>query len=85
MFALYITGRVKIYKAGHPAKVLHVELCLKTFRVSRVYETIRWQVFVSHLDRVAKVATCGGSRTDTAVDECRNEMVDRVARYRFDK
>ena len=24
-----------------------------------------------------------GSRTDTAVDECRNEMVDRVARYRF--
>ena len=25
-----------------------------------------------------------GSRTDTAVDECRNEMVDRVARYRFD-
>ena len=26
----------------------------------------------------------GGSRTDTAVDECRNEMVDRVARYRFE-
>ena len=26
----------------------------------------------------------GGSRTDIAVDECRNEMVDRVARYRFD-
>ena len=26
----------------------------------------------------------GGSRTDTAVDECRNDMVDRVARYRFD-
>ena len=26
----------------------------------------------------------GGSRTDTAVDESRNEMVDRVARYRFD-
>ena len=25
-----------------------------------------------------------GSRTDTAVDECRNEMVDCVARYRFD-
>ena len=25
-----------------------------------------------------------GSLTDTAVDECRNEMVDRVARYRFD-
>ena len=25
-----------------------------------------------------------GSRTDTVVDECRNEMVDRVARYRFD-
>ena len=25
-----------------------------------------------------------GSRTDTAVDECRNEMVDRVATYRFD-
>ena len=25
-----------------------------------------------------------GSRTDTAVDECRNGMVDRVARYRFD-
>ena len=25
-----------------------------------------------------------GSRTDTAVDECRNEMVDRVARYGFD-
>ena len=24
-----------------------------------------------------------GSRTDTAVDECRNEIVDRVARYRF--
>ena len=24
-----------------------------------------------------------GSRIDTAVDECRNEMVDRVARYRF--
>ena len=24
------------------------------------------------------------SRTDTAVDDCRNEMVDRVARYRFD-
>ena len=24
------------------------------------------------------------SRTDTAVDECRNEMVDRVARYQFD-
>ena len=27
----------------------------------------------------------GGSRTDTAVDEIRNEIVDRVARYRFDK
>ena len=26
----------------------------------------------------------GDSRTDTAVDESRNEMVDRVARYRFD-
>ena len=25
------------------------------------------------------------SRTDTAVDECKNGMVDRVARYRFDK
>ena len=26
-----------------------------------------------------------GSRTDTtAVDECRNEMIDRVASYRFD-
>ena len=25
-----------------------------------------------------------GSRTDTAVDEYTNEMVDRVARYRFD-
>ena len=25
-----------------------------------------------------------GSRTDTAGDESRNEMVDRVARYRFD-
>ena len=24
-------------------------------------------------------------RIDTAVDECRNEMVDRVARYRFDQ
>ena len=26
----------------------------------------------------------GGNRTDTAVEESRNEMVDRVARYRFD-
>ena len=26
----------------------------------------------------------GGSRTDTAVGECRNEVVDRVARYQFD-
>ena len=26
----------------------------------------------------------GGSRTDTAVGECKKEMVDRVARYRFD-
>ena len=26
----------------------------------------------------------GGSRTDTAGDESRNEMVDRVARYWFD-
>ena len=26
-----------------------------------------------------------GSRTDTAVDEYRNEMVHRVARYRFDQ
>ena len=25
----------------------------------------------------------GGSRPDTFVDECSNEMVDRVARYRF--
>ena len=25
-----------------------------------------------------------GCCIDTAVDECRNEMVDRVARYRFD-
>ena len=25
-----------------------------------------------------------GSRTVTAVDECKNEVVDRVARYRFD-
>ena len=25
-----------------------------------------------------------GSRTDTAVDEYRNEMADRVARYRFE-
>ena len=27
----------------------------------------------------------GGSCTDTAVDECTNEIVARVARYRFDK
>ena len=27
----------------------------------------------------------GSSRTDIAVDECRNEMVDRVVRYRFDQ
>ena len=27
----------------------------------------------------------GGSRTDIAVDKCRNERVDRVARYQFDK
>ena len=27
----------------------------------------------------------GVSRTDTAVDECKNKIVDRVARYRFDK
>ena len=27
----------------------------------------------------------GGIRTDTALDECRNEMVDRVATYRFDE
>ena len=27
----------------------------------------------------------GGSRTDTAVGEIRNEMVDRVARYRTSK
>ena len=26
----------------------------------------------------------GRSRTDTAVDESRNEMLDRVARHRFD-
>ena len=26
----------------------------------------------------------GGRRTITAVDECRNEMIDRVARYWFD-
>ena len=26
----------------------------------------------------------GGNRTDAAVDEFRNEMVDRVPRYRFD-
>ena len=26
----------------------------------------------------------GGNRTDAAVDEDRNEMVDRVSRYRFD-
>ena len=26
-----------------------------------------------------------GSRIDTAVDECRNEMVDRVTKYRFDQ
>ena len=25
-----------------------------------------------------------GSPTDTAVDECRDEMIDRVARYRLD-
>ena len=25
-----------------------------------------------------------GSRTDIAVDECRKQMIDRVARYRFD-
>ena len=25
-----------------------------------------------------------GSRTDRATDECRNEMIDRVARCRFD-
>ena len=25
-----------------------------------------------------------GSCTDTAVDECKNEMIDQVARYRFD-
>ena len=24
-----------------------------------------------------------GSRTDTAIDDCRNEMIDGVARYRF--
>ena len=26
----------------------------------------------------------GGSHTNTAVDESRNEMVDRAARYRFE-
>ena len=26
----------------------------------------------------------GGSRTDATVDKCRNDMVDRVARYGFD-
>ena len=26
----------------------------------------------------------GGSRTDTVVDECRNKMIGRVARYRCD-
>ena len=33
-----------------------------------------------------KPGVCGGgsSRTDTAVRECRNEMVDRVARCQFD-
>ena len=26
----------------------------------------------------------GSSQTDTVVDECRNEVADRVARYQFD-
>ena len=26
----------------------------------------------------------GSNRSDTAVDECKNEMVNRVARYQFD-
>ena len=26
----------------------------------------------------------GGGRTDTAVNKCRNETVDRLARYQFD-
>ena len=26
----------------------------------------------------------GSSHTDTVVDECRNEVADRVARYQFD-
>ena len=35
--------------------------------------------------RAATKGNRGGSRTDIiAEDECRNEMVDRVARYQFD-
>ena len=47
--------------------------------------------WLSHATEDAKGGDKGGrgwkgrdSRTDPAVDECRNEMVDRVARYRFD-
>ena len=34
--------------------------------------------------RAATRGAGGGSRTDTAVDECRNERIDRVTRYLFD-
>ena len=37
------------------------------------------------LGKLSLITKGRGSRTDTAVvDECRNEMVDRVVRYRFD-
>ena len=38
----------------------------------------------SGLRPAAEDAKGDGSRTDTAVDESRNERVDRVTRYRFD-
>ena len=34
--------------------------------------------------RQGEIGGAGGGRTDTAVDECRNDMLDRVTRCRFD-
>ena len=46
-----------------------------------------WRNWLRHAAEDAKSGDegrGGRSRTDTVVDECRNEMIDRVARYQFD-
>ena len=58
--------------------------------IARWNRYVAQKVWLRHAEEDAKNGDKGGggggrdSCTDTAVDECRNEIIDRLARYRID-